>query len=157
MVNIEQVRLLESRVGKAIDYVNKVTDENTLLKNKLDGCQKRIEELEVLIQRFKEDQGRIEEGIISALNHLNRFEGDGSAGASAATASAPAGATPAAVPVAAPEPVQVSASGSDGASPQIAGDETLDDLSAAYTEAEPAVMTVDGGGGGEPGRELDIF
>jgi chromosome segregation ATPase len=104
MVNIEQVRLLEKRVTKAIDYVNKVTNENTLLKeeinqlragyeqtkaectrlkeenvllnNKLETCQKRIDELEVLIQRFKEDQVRIEEGIVSALNNLNRFEDD---------------------------------------------------------------------------------
>ncbi|MDR0552000.1 MAG: cell division protein ZapB [Spirochaetaceae bacterium] len=102
MVNIEQVRLLEKRVNKAIDYVNRVTnenavlkselaqfreenaqikaecaalrDENTLMSGKLDSCQKRIDELEVLIQRFKEDQARIEEGIVSALNNLNRFE-----------------------------------------------------------------------------------
>jgi len=76
MVTIEQVKQLESRVSKAIDYVNKVTDENSLLKNKLDNYQKRIDELEVLIQRFKEDQNRIEEGIISALERLNQFEDD---------------------------------------------------------------------------------
>jgi chromosome segregation ATPase len=76
MVTVEQVRQLELRVAKAIDYVNKVTDENTLLKNKLDSYQNRIDELEVLIQRFKEDQGRIEEGILSALERLNRFEDD---------------------------------------------------------------------------------
>ncbi|MDR0409252.1 MAG: cell division protein ZapB [Spirochaetaceae bacterium] len=76
MVTIEQVRQLESRVAKAIDYLNKVTDENTLLKNKLDSYQKRIDELEVLIQRFREDQGRIEEGILSALERLNQFEDD---------------------------------------------------------------------------------
>jgi chromosome segregation ATPase len=76
MVTIEQVRQLESRVSKAIDYVNKVTDENTLLKSKLDNYQKRIDELEVLIQRFKEDQSRIEEGIVSALERLNQFEDD---------------------------------------------------------------------------------
>jgi chromosome segregation ATPase len=76
MVTIDQVRQLESRVAKAIDYVNNVTGENTLLKAKLDGYQKRIDELEVLIQRFKEDQGRIEECIIAALERLNRFEDD---------------------------------------------------------------------------------
>jgi chromosome segregation ATPase len=76
MVTIEQVRQLESRVAKAIDYVNGVTGENTLLKAKLDSYQRRIEELEVLIQRFKEDQGRIEECIVAALERLNRFEDD---------------------------------------------------------------------------------
>lgn len=76
MVTVEQVRQLESKVAKAIDYINKLTDENTLLKNKLDNYQTRIDELEVLIQRFKEDQARIEEGILSALDRLNRFEDD---------------------------------------------------------------------------------
>jgi chromosome segregation ATPase len=73
---MEQVRQLEARVAKVIDYVTKVTDEKTLLKNKLDSYQKRIDELEVLIQRFREDQGRIEEGIVSALERLNQFEDD---------------------------------------------------------------------------------
>lgn len=76
MVTVEQVRQLESKVAKTIDYINKLTDENTLLKNKLDSYQTRIDELEVLIQRFKEDQTRIEEGILSALDRLNRFEDD---------------------------------------------------------------------------------
>jgi FtsZ-binding cell division protein ZapB len=76
MVTVEQARQLESKVAKAIDYINKLTDENTLLKNKLDSYQTRIDELEVLIQRFKEDQGRIEEGILSALDRLNQFEDD---------------------------------------------------------------------------------
>jgi hypothetical protein len=74
MVSIEQVKLLESRVVKAIEYVEQVNDENALLKNKLDLCQKRVDELEVLIQRFKEDQGKIEESILSALDRLNQFE-----------------------------------------------------------------------------------
>jgi FtsZ-binding cell division protein ZapB len=76
MVPVEQVRQLESKVAKAIDYINKLTDENTSLKKKLDSYQTRIDELEVLIQRFKEDQARIEEGILSALGRLNRFEDD---------------------------------------------------------------------------------
>jgi hypothetical protein len=74
MVTLEQVKLLETKVAKALDFVGQVTGENTLLKEKLDTYQKRIDELEVLIQRFKEDQSRIEEGIISALNRLNQFE-----------------------------------------------------------------------------------
>jgi chromosome segregation ATPase len=74
MVTLEQVKLLETRVVKALEFVNRVTGENTLLKEKLDTYQQRIDELEVLVQCFKEDQSRIEEGIISALNRLNQFE-----------------------------------------------------------------------------------
>jgi hypothetical protein len=93
MISIEQVRLLESRVAKAIGYVEQVTEENALLKGKLDVYQKRIDELEVLIQRFKEDQNKIEDGILSALDRLNKFEdamGEGISKAKAETTGEPA-------------------------------------------------------------------
>jgi DNA anti-recombination protein RmuC len=74
MVSLEQVRLLESKVTNVIEYVKKVTDENSKLKEKLSSYQKRIEDLEVLVQQFRENQGRIEDGILSALDRLNQFE-----------------------------------------------------------------------------------
>jgi hypothetical protein len=74
MVTLEQVKLLETKVAKAIGYVNQVNGENSRLRATLDGYRKRIDELEVLVQQFKEDQGRIEKGIISALDRLNQFE-----------------------------------------------------------------------------------
>ncbi|MDR2786028.1 MAG: cell division protein ZapB [Treponema sp.] len=74
MVTLEQIKLLETKVVRAIDVVTRITGENAYLKGKLENYQKRIDELEVLIQRFKEDQGRIEDGILSALDRLNEFE-----------------------------------------------------------------------------------
>jgi len=74
MVSLEQVKLLESKVTNVIDHVKKVTGENSKLKEKLSSYQKRIEDLEVLVQQFKENQGRIEDGILSALDRLNQFE-----------------------------------------------------------------------------------
>jgi FtsZ-binding cell division protein ZapB len=81
MVSLEQVQLLESRVARAIEYVGKLTAENSALASeksslmsKLDACQKRVDELEVLVMRFKDEQSRIEDGIISALDRLNQFE-----------------------------------------------------------------------------------
>jgi predicted nuclease with TOPRIM domain len=81
MVSLEQVQLLETRVSKALDYVQKITAENAALisqreelQTKLDANQKRIDELEVLIMRFKKDQGRIEDGIVAALDRLSQFE-----------------------------------------------------------------------------------
>jgi predicted nuclease with TOPRIM domain len=74
MVSLEQVKLLESKVTNTIEYVKKVTGENAKLKEKLDSYQKRIEELEVLVHQFKENQSRIEDGILSALDRLNQFE-----------------------------------------------------------------------------------
>ena len=59
MVSLEQIKLLESKVSKTIDYVKKVTDEKNSLKGKLDSCQKRIDELEELEKTdFDELQGK---------------------------------------------------------------------------------------------------
>ena len=81
MIGLEHVQLLESRVAKAIDYVRKVTAENAALvsekeglQEKLEANQKRIDELEVLVMRFKEEQGRIEDVIMAALDRLSQFE-----------------------------------------------------------------------------------
>jgi len=81
MISLEQVQLLESRVAKAIEYVQRVTEENTALSDeragllsKLEANQKRLDELEMLVMRFKEDQGRIEDGIMAALDRLSQFE-----------------------------------------------------------------------------------
>jgi hypothetical protein len=74
MINLEQVKLLETKVARVIDHVKKVTEENSLLKEKLDSCQKRVDELEILVQAFKDDQSRIEDGILAALEQLNQVE-----------------------------------------------------------------------------------
>ncbi|MDR0474391.1 MAG: cell division protein ZapB [Treponema sp.] len=74
MINLEHIRLLETRITKTIEYVKKVNEENAVLKGRLNSYNTRIEELEVLIQQFKDDQGLIEDGILSALDRLNQFE-----------------------------------------------------------------------------------
>jgi len=81
MISLEQVQELETKVAKAIEYVQKVNAENAALSSeraslqqKLDANQKRLEELELLVMRFKEDQGRIEDGIVAALDRLSQFE-----------------------------------------------------------------------------------
>jgi hypothetical protein len=74
MITLEQVKLLESKAARAIEYVERVSRENVQLQGKLGSYQKRIDELEVVIRQFKEDQGRIEEGVLAALDRLNQFE-----------------------------------------------------------------------------------
>jgi len=81
MISLEQVQLLEARVSKAIEFVQQKTAENAALisekenlQKKLEANQKRIDELEVHVMRFKEEQGRIEDGIIAALDRLSQFE-----------------------------------------------------------------------------------
>ncbi len=74
MVRLDQIRALEEKVTKAIDYIARLREENRTLKAGLDSAQKRIDELESLVETFKREQKEIEEGIIRALNNLDRIE-----------------------------------------------------------------------------------
>jgi peptidoglycan hydrolase CwlO-like protein len=81
VINLEQVKLLEAKVTRAIDYVERLSKENAALhrqeadmQTKLESYQKRIDELEVLVSGFRDDQDQIEEGILSALDRLGQFE-----------------------------------------------------------------------------------
>lgn len=74
MLNLDQVRLLENRVEKAVGKIQSLGQENTRLRNELSTLQTRVVELESLVNTFKDDQGRIEEGILNALDRLSAFE-----------------------------------------------------------------------------------
>ena len=81
MINLEQVKLLEEKVARAIDYIELFTDENNALRHKetdlqakVTSYQKRIDELELVVMRFKEDQSKIEDSILAALDRLSQFE-----------------------------------------------------------------------------------
>ncbi|MDR2144817.1 MAG: cell division protein ZapB [Treponema sp.] len=67
MVTLEQIKLLESKITRAIDIVIRLNEENARLK-------KRNGELEELAEKLKSEKTRIEEGIVSALDRLNQFE-----------------------------------------------------------------------------------
>lgn len=74
MISVEQIQKLEAKVLQAVEVIKSLREENSLLKGKLSGYEKRIEELEILIDSFKQDQTNIEEGIINALNQLDLLE-----------------------------------------------------------------------------------
>ncbi len=74
MVSLEQVRLLEQRVNKAIARISALQQENTTLREELSGYQARVSELEHQIAQIKEDQTAIEQGILSALGQLDQLE-----------------------------------------------------------------------------------
>jgi chromosome segregation ATPase len=76
MLTLEQIRKLEAKVQRAVSFIAELKDENTLLKQKLETYQERIDELEVLITDYKEDQQEIEQGIKNALFHLDQLEDD---------------------------------------------------------------------------------
>lgn len=74
MLNIDQVRLLENKVERAVQMIKSLHTEKDALKKEIEARDRRISELEKLIIVFKDDQSKIEEGIISALNQLSAFE-----------------------------------------------------------------------------------
>ncbi|MDR2470842.1 MAG: cell division protein ZapB [Treponema sp.] len=67
MVTLEQIKLLESKIGRAVDFVNRALEENARLK-------KQNEELGEAIAALRDEKSRVEEGIVSALGRLNQFE-----------------------------------------------------------------------------------
>lgn len=74
MITVDQIQNLDRKVQAAVKLIGTLRDENSSLKGKLDTYQKRIGELEVLIDQFKKDQVEIEEGIVRALAQLDQLE-----------------------------------------------------------------------------------
>lgn len=83
MIQLEQIQELDRKIQAALTLVGRLRNENSELKQSLDGYQKRIGELESLVDAFKADQGAIEQGILKALKELDALEdvvaGSGSA------------------------------------------------------------------------------
>jgi chromosome segregation ATPase len=74
MISLQQIRTLEAKVERAVTFIDELKRENETMKAKLESYQSRIDELEILILEYKEDQKEIELGIINALGHLDRLE-----------------------------------------------------------------------------------
>jgi FtsZ-binding cell division protein ZapB len=88
MISLEQIRLLEGKITRAIELIRVLKDENATLRRGLDSAQKRMKELESLVDGFKADQKEIESVIVRTLRHLEDLE-DGSGAAGRGPAHAP--------------------------------------------------------------------
>lgn len=88
MIGVEQIRVLEDRIEKALAFIEGLRADNTTLRAKAEeseeargraddraaAAESRVRELEEAIAAFKRDQSRIEEGILHALEKLDAFE-----------------------------------------------------------------------------------
>lgn len=91
MITLEQIRLLEERVRRAVDRISGLQGENRELRTKTAQYERRVSELEARIDRFTKDQTQIEDGIKNALDSLEGLEGLGNeVSPSAPEVSAPA-------------------------------------------------------------------
>lgn len=78
MIQLEQVRTLEQKVKQAVELISRLKSENEYLNSRLTTYEVRIQELENLINSFRNSQSEIEEGIINALEELDHIEHSGS-------------------------------------------------------------------------------
>jgi FtsZ-binding cell division protein ZapB len=180
MLTIEQVELLEAKVSKAVDYIrrltsdkeklrgvsDRLTSENEILRSKIERCQKQNADLEAALLGFKQDQERIEKGIISALDRLNHFEDAVDETEAGQTDGEPAG-HPAAIGLvaAAENKFEVAIDVPEEPEDVSENDMFLDALKDDGTVDAPQTTAVSEGYGGEPKKdetdaakpELDIF
>ncbi len=140
MISLEHIRTLDEKVKKAVKALGDLRSENSTLKQKLADYQKRIEELEKLIDDFKKDQGEIEQGIMNAITQLETLETGSGEGEGKDTAGIEAG------------------SGADAAGEEETGAETGDGMQAGTeTKADGGEDTPEDDSEGTNGKELDIF
>jgi FtsZ-binding cell division protein ZapB len=74
MITLEQIRLLESKITRAIDLIRVLKEENSTLRKGLESAQRRMRELETLVDGFKTDQKEIESVIVRTLHNLDELE-----------------------------------------------------------------------------------
>jgi peptidoglycan hydrolase CwlO-like protein len=74
MITLEQIRLLESKIARAIELIRVLKEENSTLHKGLESAQKRMKELETLVDGFKTDQKEIESVIVRTLHTLDEVE-----------------------------------------------------------------------------------
>ena len=86
MITLEQIRLLESKITRALELIRVLKDENSTLRKGLESAQRRMRELETLVDGFKTDQKEIESVIVRTLHNLDELEESAAAPAAAAAA-----------------------------------------------------------------------
>ena len=134
MISLEQIRLLESKISRAIELIRILKDENGTLRKGLESAQKRMKELESLVDGFKTDQREIESVIVRTLHNLDELEESTTAGKRAEHAGA--GASSAFAPTA------PSAGPSPASAPSLAAPAPSAGLSPAASPSTPTVQSV---------------
>lgn len=74
MLTVEQVKNLDEKVRMALDLIESLKSENSMLKAKLDEYKQRVGQLESVVEGFKLEQLEIEEGIKDVLTQLDELE-----------------------------------------------------------------------------------
>ena len=129
MISLEQIRLLESKISRALELIRVLKEENTTLRKGLESAQKKMKELETLVDGFKVDQKEIETVIVRTLHNLDELEESTAAGRKVEQAGS----------------MTPGASASPAAASPSAASPTGPSLSARRPDADPAAPTPDPG------------
>jgi hypothetical protein len=140
MISLEQIRLLESKISRAIELIKVLKEENGTLRKGLESAQKRMKELESLVDGFKTDQREIESVIVRTLHNLDELEESTAAGRKAehVGAGAPGAFAPAASSGPAPAVPPAAPSASASSSPSAALSPAAGPAPAAAPDPRPA-------------------
>ncbi len=85
MISLDQVLLLEEKVESAVAKIAQLNAENAALRRKCAELTNALSAKTEQFSNFQTDQGKIEEGILKALERLNTVENAIHAAAAATT------------------------------------------------------------------------
>lgn len=74
MISLDQIQMLERKVESAVTKIAALHELNSILRDKNTELEQANTLLKERISTFETDQGRIEQGILNALDRLNSME-----------------------------------------------------------------------------------
>jgi FtsZ-binding cell division protein ZapB len=74
MISLDQILLLEQKVEKAVEKITQLQTENDALRSKCSELTNALSSKTEQISSFEQDQSKIENGILKALERLNSIE-----------------------------------------------------------------------------------
>jgi FtsZ-binding cell division protein ZapB len=74
MISLDQVLLLEQKVESAVEKITQLQAENDALRSKCSELTNALSSKTEQLSSFEQDQSRIENGILKALDRLNSIE-----------------------------------------------------------------------------------
>lgn len=74
MISLDQVQLLEQKVESAVAKIAQLNAENAALRSKCAELTNALSAKSEQFSSFQQDQNKIEEGILKALDRLNNVE-----------------------------------------------------------------------------------
>ena len=93
MISIDQILLLERKVESAVEKIAQLQSENDALRTKCAELTNALADKSERLSSIEQDQSKIENGILKALDRLNSIENSvlraGSAASAAKTPQSP--------------------------------------------------------------------